>query len=76
MSHVHPNRCEVTMFTPQPFDPCQIALARGADELFLSVTSIRHVLRWAAQLPEGVRNELLRRDVVALKGTDGKVLGS
>ena len=47
-------------------DPCQAVLASGANELLLSVTSIRRVLRWAAQLPDGVRHELLRREIAEL----------
>jgi hypothetical protein len=55
------------MLFPISTDPCQATLASGANELLLSVTSIRHVLRWVAQLPEGVRHELLRREIAELE---------
>jgi hypothetical protein len=34
-------------------------LARGADELNVSVTLLRKTLKWFGELPSGVRDELL-----------------
>jgi hypothetical protein len=39
--------------------PSVSVLARGADELNTSVTFLRKTLRWLAELPPGLREELL-----------------
>ena len=62
-------------------DPLQTVLAVGAESLVVSVPFLRRVLRWLAVLPEGVRNELLRREVVAVErerhaATAGSATGS
>jgi len=46
------------------YDPLQDCLTRGATELLVTSTFLRRVLRWLALLPEGVRHELLRRELV------------
>ncbi len=48
-------------------DPLQTILAVGAETLVVSVPFLRRTLRWLALLPEGVRHELLRREIVELK---------
>ena len=57
-------------------DPLQTILAVGAETLVVSVPFLRRTLRWLALLPEGVRHELLRREIVELslecgRGRDG-----
>ena len=55
------------MLSPLQTDPCQLTLIRGAEDLLLTVSVLRRVLRWTAQLPEGVRHELLRREIAELE---------
>ena len=44
-------------------DHLHAALCCGATELTVAVPFLRRVLRWVALLPDGVRHELLRREV-------------
>jgi hypothetical protein len=44
-------------------------LAAGANELNMSAVHLRRVLAWLAGQPEGVRDELLRREVRSTRMT-------
>jgi hypothetical protein len=48
-------------------DPILVTLARGSAELLTPVAFLQRVLLWTALQPEGVRNELMRRELVAFE---------
>jgi hypothetical protein len=49
------------------YDPIQNAITQGAIQLLIPVGLLRRVLQWVAGLPEGVRHELLRQEVVEVE---------
>ena len=62
-------------------DPLQAVLAIEAEALNVSVALLRRVLGRLAKLPDGLRHELLRREVVAAErehhmATAGSATGS